>query len=517
MGSLAGKHSSTLAGAAYGTGLGPLAGWGFSAGVALAVVAGLASAWLMPRGPITSVHALWSLALAALVGAGAGYLSGNRWTVLTVPTVYLLVFELARLRVEGPTVDGVHLGSGLYGVIAFVLGRVFPALLTLVPLAVGTVFGIALTNRLDNGSARPLSAPWLILSGVTMLALALLAFVIARPARTAPIIGVEGQPVANGIAELLYVPIGGHDQALMIRGRDSDNPVLLYLTGGPGGTDIGAMRRDVTLEQDFTVVTWDQRGAGKSYAAIDPIGTLTLAQMVSDTVELTDYLRQRFGQEKIFLVGQSWGSTLGVLTVQQHPERYHAFVGVGQMVSQRATDVMFWEDALAWAERTGDTRLAARLRRNGSPPYTDMLAYDPVVAHEHSWNAYPGFDGSNEMPGILMVPEYTFLDRINAFRGFLDSAATLYPQLQGLDFRVDAARLEVPITMVLGEHEARGRAVLAEEWFALLDAPDKRSVVFEGAGHRANFDFPDRFAHVMREVLDAALITPLDLPYSSDP
>src|SRR5690606_41232670 len=191
--------------------------------------------------------------------------------------------------------------------------------------------------------------------------------------------------------------------------------------------------------------------------------------------------------------------------VRRHPERKHAVGGVGRMASQRARDGRCWEDALAWAGQTGDSRLAARLRRNGPPPYTDMLAYDPVVAHEHSWNAYPGFDGSNEMPGILMVPEYTFLDRINAFRGFLDSAATLYPPLQAVDFRVDAARLEVPITVILGEHEARGRAVLAEEWFALLDAPDKRLVVFEGAGHRANFDFPERFAEVMREVRDAAL------------
>src|SRR5690606_38636698 len=127
--------------------------------------------------------------------------------------------------VEGPTVDGVHLGSGLYGVIAFVLGRVFPALLTVVPLAAGTVFGITLAGRFGNGSERPLSAPWLVVSGLTMLALALLAVVIARPASTAPIMGVNGQPVENGIAELSYVPIGDHDQALMIRGRSVDNPV----------------------------------------------------------------------------------------------------------------------------------------------------------------------------------------------------------------------------------------------------------------------------------------------------
>ena len=500
MASIAGKQPDTLGWATPATGLSALSRWGFIAGVALAVIAALVGAWLMPRGPVTSVQALWSLPLAALVGAGAGYLSGNRWSVLVVPVVYQLAFEVARLGVDGPTVDGVHLGSGLYGLIAFVLGRVVPAILTLLPLAAGTVFGIALAERLGNAAARAISAPWLGVAGATMLALALLAVVIARPASTVPIVGVEGQPTDTGVAELLYLPIGGHDQAVMIRGRDVANPVMLYLAGGPGGTDLGAMRRDVTLEQDFTVVTWDQRGAGKSYSAIDPISTLTVAQLVDDTVELTNYLRQRFGQEKIFLVGQSWGSTLGVLTVRQHPELYHAFVGVGQMVSQSATDVMFWEDTLAWAERTGDTGLAERLRGNGQPPYTDLLDYDPIVAHEHAWNAYPGFDGSNEMPGILLVPEYTLMDRLNAFRGFLDTAATLYPQLQDIDFRVDAASLEVPVTVVLGEHEARGRAVLAREWFALLDAPDKRLVEFAGAGHRANFDFPGRFAEVMREV-----------------
>lgn len=172
------------------------------------------------------------------------------------------------------------------------------------------------------------------------------------------------------------------------------------------------------------------------------------------------------------------------------------------MVSQRETDIMFWEDTLAWAEETGDTSLADTLRSNGPPPYADLYDYEPVVSTEHSWNAYPGLDLSHEMPGTLFVPEYSFLDRVNAFRGFFDTNATLYPQLQEIDFRQDVPQLEVPYVMVLGEHEARGRAVLAEEWFAALDAPAKEHVIVEGAGHRPNFDDPAGFAELMASVAD---------------
>ena len=114
-------------------------------------------------------------------------------------------------------------------------------------------------------------------------------------------------------------------------------------------------------------------------------------------------------------------------------------------------------------------------------------------------------DLDNEMPNILFVPEYTFMDRVNAFRGFLDTNATLYPQLQDIDFRSDVPDLAIPFYMVLGEHEARGRAVLADEWFEMVDAPLKERVVFAAAGHRAHFDRPDEFARLMARVLEETL------------
>jgi pimeloyl-ACP methyl ester carboxylesterase len=469
--------------------------------LALAAGFGLISAWLTPRGPITTFEALISIGAALAVGVGAGLVLGNRWSILVTPVVFAVVFELTRLGVEGPTVDAINL-SGMYGIIAFVLGRVVHGLLVLAPLGLGSVYGVWLAGRLGNTTSVTMSGLSWTLTAVVTLAFAAMAFFIAVPASTAPIVGADGEPLVGSVAELTTVSIGGHDQTMLIRGRSIDNPVLLYLTGGPGGTDIGAIRRDVTLEQDFTVVAWDQRGAGKSYSALDPTDTFTTNQLVADTVEVTDYLRDRFDQEKIYLVGQSWGSTLGVLAAQQRPELYHAFVGVGQMVSQRETDIMFWEDTLTWAEATGNTGLVERLRRNGPPPYENLIHYDAFIASEHDWNPYPEFDSNNEMPAILFVPEYSWMDRINAFKGFLDTAGTLYPQLQGIDFRQDVADLDIPFYMVLGEHEARGRAVLAEEWFDMLDAPSKEAFIFEGSGHRPNFDRPGDFAEVMGHVLE---------------
>ena len=337
--------------------------------------------------------------------------------------------------------------------------------------------------------------------GLATLALIVVAVLIARPATTHPIIGPDGEPLPGSIAELITVPIGGHDQAMMIRGRSIENPVLLYLAGGPGGTDLGAMRADVGLEQDFVVVTWEQRGAGKSYAALDPVETLTLEQMVADTVEVTNYLRDRFDEDKIYLVGNSWGTLLGVLAVQQHPELFHAYVGTGQMVSPRETDIMFYEDTLAWAERTGNDALAATLRRNGPPPYDNLLDYEPALSHEHDWNPYPELDMSKEMPSNLFVPENSLMDRINGLRGFLDTFSVLYPQLQDMDFRSDVPSLDVPVYMVIGEHEARGRAVLANEWFEMLEAPSKEMIIFEHSGHRPLFEEPAVFASFMTRIL----------------
>ena len=479
---------------------------GLAMATALVTAAALVSAWLAPRGPITAAEALASLGLALVIGVGAGLATGTRWSILLSAAVFIIVFELARLGVNGPTVDGIHPDT-LYGLMALGLGRGVHGVLVLGPIILGTLYGVELAARLGKGSAPMGPVGWLVTALLTTGLLAI-AVVVARPGTTAPIVGSDGEPLSGSIAELTTVRIGGHDQALMIRGRSTENPVLLHLAGGPGGTDIGAMRADAALEQDFVVVTWEQRGAGKSYSALDPAETLTLEQMVADTVELTTYLRDRFDENKIYLTGNSWGTTLGVLAVQQRPDLYHAFIGTGQMVSQRATDLMFWEDTLAWAERTGAAELADTLRKNGPPPYADLFKYELALSHEHDWNPYPGFDGRTEMDSTLFVPENNVMDRLHGFAAFLDTFSVLYPQLQEIDFRADVPSLDVPVYMVIGRYEARGRAVLADEWFDTLEAPSKERLVFEQSGHRPSFEEPATFAALMTRIRDETYSAP---------
>ena len=221
---------------------------------------------------------------------------------------------------------------------------------------------------------------------------------------------------------------------------------------------------------------------------------------------VTNYLRARFHQNKIYLVGNSWGSMLGVLAAQQHPELYAAFVGSGQMVDLRATDRLYYQDTSAWARRTGNTGLEQQLTRNGPPPYADALNYGTLLLNEHSVYPYDdtglaeGWGGFSEN---LFYPEYSLLEQVHLFAGVLNVFPVLYPQLQGIDLRTQATRLEIPVYLVQGGHETRARAEPAAEWFATLQAPDKRLFVFEASGHRALFQEPDRFVRVMTDTVRA--------------
>jgi pimeloyl-ACP methyl ester carboxylesterase len=297
------------------------------------------------------------------------------------------------------------------------------------------------------------------------------------------------------------VEIGGHDLALMLRGRSTASPVALFLAGGPGGSELGAMRLHLeALERDVVMATFDQRGAGKSYAQLDPTETLTLDRAVADVIEVSEYLRERFDQDRIVLIGQSWGTILGVLAAQQRPDLYRALVGTGQMVSPRETDRAIYRDTLAWARANGKDDVVSALTRIGEPPYANILDYESALSYEHEVYPYDRTGNSEGEGGFsenLFVEEYTLLEQLHNLAAFLDTFSVLYPQLQRIDFREQATRLEVPVYLVQGAEEARGRAELAQEWFARLRAPRKRLIMIDHAGHRPLFERPAEFRRAM--------------------
>jgi pimeloyl-ACP methyl ester carboxylesterase len=391
--------------------------------------------------------------------------------------------------------------------VAFVTGRGLHGVLGLLPMVLGAALGAGIARRAGDVAASRRRRVGLVarrvVTAAAVCALVALAVLIALPAGTPEIRDANGVVVPGSIAELATVEVGGSEQAVMIRGTSTDDPVLLFLAGGPGGSEIGSMRNlGEGLEQDFVVATWDQAGTGKSVGAFDP--GMSVESTVADTIAVTDYLRERFDEEKVYLVGNSWGTILGVLAVKHSPELFHAFVGTGQMVSTVETDRLFYEDTLAWAERDGDTDLVETLRANGPPPYEDTLKYEAALSHEHDWNVYPGQDAimaKGEMPGNIMVGEYSLMEKLRLMGGMLDTFCLLYPQLDGVDLRRDAASLDVPVYLVQGAYEARGRAVPAGEWFEMLQAPSKEMIVFEKSGHKPSFEEADRFRQVMADTV----------------
>lgn len=482
---------------------------GATAVAAAAASWGLLAGWWTPRGPLTTGQAIWSIVISLVVGGAGGLMMRSRWALAIGPLAFAVVFEFARIGTDGPTVDMPALTT--YGILALVVGRVFHALTSLAPLVFGAVIGAGIARSLDDTRApdhHSRRGARRVRRGVaTLAAVGLVAFTVlmARPASTDPVVDAAGNRVPGSIAEFSSIDVNGHHLDVMIRGHDVDNPVLLFLAGGPGGSELGAMRNHLPgLEEQFTVVTWDQRGTGKAYDELDPTGTYTLAGAVDDTIEVTNHLRDRFGQDRIYLLGQSWGSTLGVLAVQQHPELYTAFIGTGQMVSQLETDTIFYNDTLEWARATGDNNLVDDLVAIGPPPYDRMLDYETALSSEH--DVYPYDHSANSEGGggfseNFFVSEYTLIEQVHLLGGFMDTFSVLYPQLQNIDFRQTATEFEIPMFFVQGAHEADGRAEVFDDWYPMINAPVKDVVVLDTSGHRPLFEQPDEFVDYMVDVV----------------
>ncbi len=341
--------------------------------------------------------------------------------------------------------------------------------------------------------------------GLVLVASALLVLVVAAallmPARTAPITDDQGRPLPGSVAALERVTIGGVEQSLLIRGRSASNPVLLFLHGGPGTSELGMLRayNMPALERHFTVVVWDQRGAGKSFAAAEPASGMTVEQLIADTHELTAWLCRRFEQPKVYLAGHSWGSALGVLAVVRRPDLYRAYVGFGQVVDMREGERLSYEWALERAEEAGDSRSVAKLKAIGRPPYSGDLR-SSLMTQRRILGRYGGEVHRSRNGGffvllrcLLKATEYSWLDRINVFGGIFAAMRLLWPQILSINLFEQAPELQVPVYFLEGRHDHEAPATLAQRYHETLRAPRKDLVWFEDSAHFLNTEEPEAF------------------------
>ena len=305
----------------------------------------------------------------------------------------------------------------------------------------------------------------------------------------------------HGIERLEKVKIGGIDQWVSIRGTDTRNPVLLYVHGGPGYISMPMSWWWHGWEDYFTVVEWDQRGAGKTYLLNDPAKvrpTMTPERMVADTEEMTDWLRKTLGKKKIFLLGHSWGSYLGLETAQRHPDWLYAYIGVGQITNGPESERRGWAFAVDAARRAGNTQAISEL--GAIAPYAAPGHRVPLkdIYTQRRWLGFYGGAmayrnrSSAESDLADLSPDYTDAEIEHVWDGNDFSEPYLLPEVLSFDL-TGIRKLDCPLIIFAGRHDYNVNAEVAAAWFAKVQAPSKQFVWFENSAHLPMTEEPGKF------------------------
>jgi len=325
------------------------------------------------------------------------------------------------------------------------------------------------------------------------------------PSRTPAIKDSKGK-IEGSIASLEEIDIGGISQYILVRGNSQNNPILLFLHGGPGYPQISYARKfQSSLEENFIVVNWDQRGAGKSYSDTIAEESMNREQFILDTHELVEYLCRRFDKDKIFLVGHSWGSDIGIETANRYPERFHAYIGIGQAINTEEQENISYEYVLSKAKEEGNEEAISELDRIGHPPYKN---HEIDVMIQRKWlMEYGGAERNvNTLKeiilGSLLSPEYTWIDGIKFYKGNYFTRRTMFNKVKEFDLFNQLPELKIPAYFCLGRYDYNTPSELVVRYYNQLEAPKKKLFWFEESAHEPHFEEPDKFAETLLMILE---------------
>ena len=352
------------------------------------------------------------------------------------------------------------------------------------------VFGIMLT------------VPVVFLVGVLILVGVLLAY---SPGKPEPFLDENGRPLAGSISEKVFININGVKQGMFIQSKDAKHPVLLYLHGGMPEYFL-TQKYPTGLENYFTVVWWEQRGSGISYNAGIPPESMTLEQMVSDTLEVTNYLRHRFGQEKIYLMGHSGGTFIGIQAAARAPEMFSAYIGVVQMSNQLKSERLAYEYMLQQFQEKGNLEMvrkleAAPVTMTDGTPDAYLALRDEAM---HSLGIGTTHDMHSVITGIFLPSltsrAYTLLEKFNMWRSKSQSGVSpLWDTVLATDLSKQVAELDIPVYFFEGIYDYTCSYTEAKSYFEKLKAPVKGFYTFEQSAHSPIFEEPEKMERVLQE------------------
>ncbi|MBX3250726.1 MAG: alpha/beta hydrolase [Myxococcales bacterium] len=347
----------------------------------------------------------------------------------------------------------------------------------------------------------------LVVAALLLIGLGILSAI--SPGRPDPLRDAEGNPIPGSISERVTVQIGDIPQSMIIQSVDPTNPVLLFLHGGPGMVEFFMEQEYPTgLERHFTMVWWEQRGAGMSFSADIPPETMTMEQMIADTIEVADHLRERFEQDRILLLGHSWGSYLGIQVAAAAPDRFLAYVGMAQLAHQLRSEVMAHEYLMGAYRERGDEAMVRALE--GAPVSMEDGTSDAWMRLRDRAMHEAGVGHMREMDSVVTgiflpmwrVRAYTITDKINVWRGKLWSRPFFWEQLIRDDLTARLTEFRLPVYFFVGRHDYTANAELSRAYFDAIDAPVKGFYLFEHSAHSPLFEEPERATEILlRDVL----------------
>ncbi|HLJ52944.1 MAG TPA: alpha/beta hydrolase [Rhizomicrobium sp.] len=348
-----------------------------------------------------------------------------------------------------------------------------------------------------NGSPtlirRALRVGLIVAAVVLVLAATALGYRAWRQHENALVLAVDPK---TGVAETMFVSLGGIPQWIQIRSNDRKNPVLLFVHGGPGSpvSPISSLMR--TWEKYFTVVMWDQRDAGKTFVRNGPVREMSLPRVAQDGIELAQFLCRHLGKRKIIVLGHSWGTMVGLEMVVQRPDLFSAYVGTGQVVSIAEKESVIYARTMARLRATHDEDGIDKLAAIGTPPYPSEVQ----MRVERSLSERSDIPSErdllrNMIPIALVAPNWSLWDIYESLQASDYAEDATFSANASYDAKKFATDIRLPFFIINGALDHITPTDLAKHYFDQVRAPAKQFVVLNGAGHSAVLTEPDVFLH----------------------
>lgn len=331
---------------------------------------------------------------------------------------------------------------------------------------------------------------------------------IVSPGKPKPVTDLAGNPVEGSFSEKVFLTIGGVRQGMFIRGKDPANPVLLYIHGGPSFSEFFLVEKYPSgIENYFTVCYWEERGGGISFSPQIPKESLTLEQLATDAIEVTNYLRDRFKKDKIYVMAHSGGTAFAIQAAAKHPDLFHAYIGISQITTQAESERLAYKYMTEKYSDAGNSKMVSEFKRY---PILDndsfLLPFFNSVLRDKAMHDL-GIGTMHNMKSIftgVFFPvwtcrAYTLMEKFSIWRSkfFFINKSELRQQILKLDLTSTVTRLEIPVYFISGRFDLTVHHGLSEDYLLKLDAPLKRFYTFENSAHSPMFEEPERFLEVL--------------------